>query len=378
VRGRPVSTDPREALLQMIESRSDLDGRFHRIKRVGTSGGDGSFSLVFQANEKTTSELVALKFYHPLMRTPEHAYRWACFQREAKLVQQFKGQNDIIESLSPVSEFTISLRTGTPLSWDIQFAYYALELAAYDVASVIHLRKWDPIRNLLAFRSMCRAVQRLHDARICHRDLKPGNFLVMSDGAVKLADLGAACSVDGVTPHLLPNYPFFPGDRRYSSPEILACLHDEDASIGFKCDFFSLGAILFELFTGAILGLYAFDLQYYSDLEQIGQSIKSGHKHSTFNSLVDTIKANYPLPDLDTLGCSAPKSIRGRLNELFMSLSDIDYRTRLMDFERIFNQLNICLIILRNEREYQRWLDQKRQRAERRKQRLLERHHRDD
>ncbi len=362
----------------MIETRSELDGRFDRIQRVGTAGGDGNFSLVLRANDKETGELVALKFYHPLMRSPEYAYRWACFQREAALVQEFKGQFDIISAVSPLSEFTISLPTSTPLKWDIQFAYYALELAAFDVASAIQTRKWDPISSLLAFRSMCRAVQRLHRASICHRDLKPGNFLVMGDGSVKLADLGAACRVDGVTPHLLPNYPFFPGDRRYSSPEILACLHDEDARTGFKCDFFSLGAILFELFTGAILGLHAFDLQYYSDLEQIGRSVKSGHKHATFNAIVDTIKGNYPLPDLDTLGCLAPKSIRDRVNRLYMQLSDIDYRSRLTDFNTVFNQVTICLIILRNEREYRRWIEEKRRRAERRKQRMLERYHRHD
>jgi serine/threonine protein kinase len=373
-----VSTDPRETLLQLIESRSDLDGRFDAMKRLGTSGGDGNFSLVLSAKDRTSGERVALKFYHPLMRTPEHSYRWACFQREAQLVQEFAGHSDIIRSLSPLSEFTISLSTGTPLNWDIQFAYYALELASCDVASAIQFGKWSATTSILAFRSMCRAAQRLHNAQICHRDLKPGNFLVMSDGTVKLADLGAACRLDGIAPHLFGNYPFFPGDRRYTSPEMLACLHDEDANIGYKCDFFSLGAILCELFTGAILGLHAFDLQYYSDLEQIGRSVKSGHKNATFNSIVDTIRANYPLPDLGTFGCSAPKSIRDRVGRLYMSLSDLDHRSRLTDFSRIFDQLNICLIILKNEDKYQRWLKERRKRLERRRQRLLERHNRDE
>lgn len=373
-----MSTDPRETLLQMVEGRSDLDGRFERIQRVGALGGDGNFSLVFKAIEKTTGQLVALKFYHPLMRTPDHAYRWGCFQREAALVHELKGQNDIIDCLSSVSEFTISLPTGTALNWDLLFAYYALELAAHDVTVAIQLHTWDPIATLIAFRSMCRAVQRLHNHQVCHRDLKPDNFLVMFDGTVKLADLGAACKLDGVSPHLLPNYPFFPGDRRYSSPEMLACLHDEEPRIGYKCDFFSLGAILFELFTGAVLGLNAFDLQYYSDLDQLARSVKPGHKQSTFNSIVATIKGHYPLPDLDTFGVVAPKSIRDRVNELYKSLADIDHRSRLTDFSRIFGQLNICIIILCNEQSYLRWVQEKRRRAERRKQRLLERQHRND
>ena len=191
------------------------------------------------------------------------------------------------------------------IDWEIQFSYYALELAENDVTTAIEFREWNPEANLIAFSSMCRAVQRLHKHEICHRDLKPSNFLVMPDGSVKLSDLGTACKLDGKAIHLFSRYTFAPGDRRYSSPEMLACLHDEDPRIGYKCDFFSLGAILFELFTGAVLGLYAFDLQYYSDLSQFARAVKPGEKHSTFNSIVDTIKANHPLPDLEVFGAVA-------------------------------------------------------------------------
>jgi serine/threonine protein kinase len=354
----------------MIEGRPDVDGTFERMQRVGASGGDGNFSLVFKAVQKVTGELVALKFYHPLMRTSDYAYRWACFQREAALLYELKGQRDIINCVSQMSEFTISLPTGTGLNYDIPFAYYALELASHDVTAAIELRQWNPITTLVAFRSMCRAVQRLHTHQISHRDLKPDNFLVMPDGTVKLADLGAACKLDGVSPHLFSRYTFFPGDRRYSSPEMLACLHDEDPLIGYKCDFFSLGAILFELFTGAVLGLHAFDLQYYSDLDQLGRSVKPGEKHDTFHALLDTIKANYPLPEIETFGGFVPASIRGPLSQLYRSLADIDHRSRLTDFSRIFLQLNICIIILRNEQSYQRWIWERRRRAERRKQRV--------
>jgi len=51
-------------------------------------------------------------------------------------------------------------------------------------------------------------------------------------------------------PALVGSYISPPGDRRYCAPEMLGCLHDEDPAIAFTSDFFSLGAILFEMFSG--------------------------------------------------------------------------------------------------------------------------------
>jgi len=252
------------------------------------------------------------------------------------------------------------------LTWNIPFAYCVLELAASDVRDAIEKKKWNPVSKLTAFAAMCRAVQRLHSHQMCHRDLKPSNFLVMRDGSVKLGDLGAACKLDGSI-HLLTTYSIFPGDRAYSSPEILGCLHDEAPELGYKCDFFGLGANLFELFTGAVLGDQAFDLQYYSDLDQFRRNVKPGNRHTTFHSIVDAIKASHQLPDLESFDPSLPKSVRLRLNELYKSLADVDHRVRLTNFSRVFNQIGICQIILQNEKEYRHWVEEKRRRRAKRR-----------
>jgi len=62
-------------------------------------------------------------------------------------------------------------------------------------------------------------------------------------------------------------------------------------------------------------------------------------------------------------GAQVPASIRDRIDDLYRCLSSIDYRARLCDFERIFNKINICVLVLRNEKAYQRWLEQKRRGA---------------
>jgi hypothetical protein len=49
---------------------------------------------------------------------------------------------------------------------------------------------------------------------------------------------------------------------------------------------------------------------------------------------------------------------------LVHALAALDYRKRLCDFARIFNRVDTCLLILRNETKYQRWLAEKRRRRE--------------
>jgi len=365
-----VCPDPqRELLLKIVEQSPHLNAMFEKVQRIGTCGGGGCFSIVFAATEKSSGQQRALKFFHPLLRNadPMNVYRWNSFQREVTLLGELAGQKDVISCTSPMLDFTYLLQGTGGLNLPIPFAYYVLELAASDVRDAIENKRWDPVSKLSAFSAICRAVQRLHNHRMCHRDLKPSNFLVMRDGAVKLGDLGAACKLDGTSIHLLKIYSIFPGDRAYSSPEMLACLHDEAPEIAYKCDFFGLGANLFELFTGAVLGDQAFDLQYYSDLDQFRGNVRPGNRHNTFHSIVDAIKASHQLPDLESFDPSLPKSVRPRLNELYKSLSDVDYRVRLTDFSRIFDQIGICQIILTNEKKYRHWVEeQRRRRAARR------------
>jgi len=234
-----VPPDPnRNLFLRVIEQRLDINGRFVDMQRIDPNGGNGTFSLVFRARDRSINRIVALKFFHPDYR-PD-AYRWQSFKREAELLQRLIGQSDIIQSLSPMSEFIEALPLSSGGVYNLRFGYYAVELASSDVQTAIENDGWDVIQRLLAFRSMCRAVQRIHNARIVHRDLKPGNFLIMSDGSIKLADLGTAKLFDGTSPSLSTEYLPPPGDVRYTSPEIIAGLLDDDPTLAYVGDLFSL------------------------------------------------------------------------------------------------------------------------------------------
>lgn len=342
----PIS--PREALLKTVESKTALDGRFEDIQRIGSSGGQGFWSLMFTARDRVSGQRVALKFFNPLQND---AYRRACFEREADLLYSLGDQADIVRCIAPRSSFSEVFTSEMGLPFAVPFHFYVMELAESDVARSLDAGIWDAEHKLLAFRAMCRGAQRLHRANIFHRDLKPENFLIVA-GQVKLSDLGTARSIRGGA--ILPNYDFPPGDTRYCAPEILACLHDECPDIAFGGDFWALGATLFECFTGVRLGVYLFDDQYRAALAKAMSSIAPGKRRATFDQFVKDISNGYPLPGVRNFSTGTPACIIPRLDALYQSLAALDYHRRCISFEEVFWKLNGTLTVIRNEQAYRR------------------------
>lgn len=353
--------DPnRNAFLELIENRALLDGRFSNIRRIDPTGGNGTFSLIFAATDTMRRQEVALKFYHPDHR--HDGYRWASFEREAQILESLSGQRDIVSFVSGRSEFVETLPAGS-VSITIPFAYYAMELAASDMGIITAMGIWDAERLLCAFRSMCRGVQRIHARGISHRDLKPRNFLVSRSGEVRLSDFGTARQVaDGHALQLAASYSGPPGDLRYAAPELLACLHDDDPRISLRGDIYSLGAILFEMFTGIALGHLVFDQSSLTDLILLMSAAKRGQRQQIYDGFVSTMAGSHPLPDIAEMGSPVPGCVVQRIDRLYKSMAAIDYRSRLCDFERVFWQIDTSLLVLRNEAKFRRWREEKRKR----------------
>jgi serine/threonine protein kinase len=349
----------REALTKLLEQRREVGGRFRDLKRLD-SGTSGTFSALLSADDDQTQQRVALKFLLPLF---SGTYRDDSFEREAVLLQEFQGHPDIIQLVAPRADFTEKLTTESGLEIPVVFSYYALELAKTDVGSLIANGEADPDQLLVNFRAMCRAVQRLHAKSIAHRDLKPPNFLVMPDRTIRLSDLGTARRLDGTSPSL-GIYTGPPGDMRYSAPEMLAALHDDVPGIAFSSDFFALGTILFEMFSGTILGSRIYDGHFVADLMQAMLNVKQGQRRSIFDQLITPIADARQIPSVSSFGARVPSCLCNLIDDLVRRLAALDYRKRLCDFARIFNRLNSCLLILRNEDKYTRWAAERRRRRE--------------
>jgi serine/threonine-protein kinase len=94
----------------------------------------------------------------------------------------------------------------------------------------------------------CSGLQHAHDRNLVHRDIKPANLLQMSDGSVKILDLGLALFNLGEDDHSLTvmyNERVM-GTADYLSPEQAINSHEVD----HRADIYSLGCTFYYLLTG--------------------------------------------------------------------------------------------------------------------------------
>lgn len=88
-------------------------------------------------------------------------------------------------------------------------------------------------------KQLCNGLIAAHDADIAHRDVKPANLMLDFGGRVKLMDFGLAGSGKGKRT--------VGGTPRYASPEQLV-----GQDTGASADIYSMGILMYELFTGAM------------------------------------------------------------------------------------------------------------------------------
>jgi serine/threonine protein kinase len=134
---------------------------------------------------------------------------------------------------------------------DAAFPYVVLEyVEGFTLSDLI--QQSGSIRPHRAVRIMIQVAEGLAAARkvgIVHRDVKPANILLARDGHAKVADLGLAVVVDGISGYSLgvgPASDEAAGTVAYMSPEQFSSA----SGLDHRADIYSLGATFYHAITG--------------------------------------------------------------------------------------------------------------------------------
>ncbi|HYK20033.1 MAG TPA: protein kinase, partial [Pyrinomonadaceae bacterium] len=108
-------------------------------------------------------------------------------------------------------------------------------------------RELSTEERLRLFCMVCEAAQYAHQHLVVHRDIKPGNILVTSDGIPKLVDFGIAKLLDrgNASEATVTAMQFM--TPQYASPEQIL-----GGSVTTATDVYSLGVVLYELLSGQL------------------------------------------------------------------------------------------------------------------------------
>lgn len=192
--------------------------------------GRGGMGVVYSARQKSLNRMVALK----MVRSPQHASETdlARFRQEAEAAARLDHPNIV-----PVYE--IGENNG--------MCYYTMKLVekARSVATELQAGPMSPRRAAALMIKIARATHYAHQRGVIHRDIKPGNILIDSEGEPSLADFGLAKLLEGDMKLTMSDRVI--GTPQYMSPEQVSAAKHE---ITTATDIYSLGAVLYEMITG--------------------------------------------------------------------------------------------------------------------------------
>ena len=202
-----------------------LEGRYQILKELGRGG----MGIVFHAYDKQLKEQVAIKILSPLLSNDPDALER--LKREVSAARRITHSNVIrIHDISEVNGLhfiSMEYFHGTNLKEHIKRNGALSPMQAFNLAAQI-----------------CDGLEAAHREGVVHRDLKSQNIILDPTNRVKIIDFGLArtAHMEGMTATGL-----IMGTPEYMAPEQVA-----GKKIDERADIYSLGIILYELFTGRV------------------------------------------------------------------------------------------------------------------------------
>ena len=188
--------------------------------------GHGSMGNVYKARDRETGETVALKLLKPEIASDQDMMER--FKNELLYARRITHKN-----VCRVYEFN---RVGG-------IAYTSMEFVEGEsLRSVLRRFGGLPQRKGIDLSlQICSGLREAHAQGIVHRDLKPENVMIDTRGNVKIMDFGIARSMEAMTRLTGAMV----GTPAYMAPEQV-----EGKPVDYRTDVYSLGLMLFEVFTG--------------------------------------------------------------------------------------------------------------------------------
>lgn len=187
----------------------------------------GGMSTIYLADHVNTGELVALKIIKDDLKSDRSAK--ARFLREVHNSRSLKHRNivEVMEGDEENSEFFMVLE-------------YMDRGTLHAVLKKIGTVPWP--FAVFALIEVCSGLYYTHRQENIHRDMKPENLMLNSQGVVKIADFGISKSFEATA---MTKEGEILGTPAYMAPEQIV-----GNPVNAKSDIFSCGVILYELLTG--------------------------------------------------------------------------------------------------------------------------------
>ena len=207
----------------MLEVGSYLSDRYEILSKVGAGG----MSDVYKAKDHILSRFVAIKVLKQE------------FSEDSSFVTKFRAEAQsaaVLEHPNIVNIYDVGSENGL---------YYIV----MEYIEGITLKTYIEKKGQLSFKEsasiaiqVARGIEAAHNKNIIHRDIKPQNIMISSEGKVKVTDFGIAkaTSSNTISSDVM-------GSVHYASPE-----QARNGFVDGRSDIYSLGIVMFEMVTGRV------------------------------------------------------------------------------------------------------------------------------
>jgi serine/threonine-protein kinase len=227
---KQIKTQVRHYLTEKVREESQQSrtqrqvAGFELLQKLG----NGAMGTVFKARHRKLDKLVALKLLNPT------------FAQDEKYVARF-----LLEARAAASLNHPNMVQAYDVGQAGDVHYIAMEyVEGKTVKELIERRNTlDEAASIEIVLQVLSALRHAHENNIIHRDVKPANIMITSDGHAKLLDLGLARRTDvecGLTGE----------GKAIGTPYFMAPEQALDKGADYRADIYSLGATLFNMVTG--------------------------------------------------------------------------------------------------------------------------------